>query len=104
MTKKHEVRVTQPILAVVRCLMANPTEGLSGAEMAKETLLGSGTLYPVLARLETAGWLKSRWEKVEPSEVGRPRRRYYELTGVGRRQASAALTPLQIGGGRMAWT
>ena len=41
--------------------------------------MGSGTLYPLLARLEAAGWFTSEWEDVDPSEVGRPRRRLYKL-------------------------
>jgi hypothetical protein len=36
--------------------------------MPKATKVGSGTLYPMLARLEAAGWLTSEWEVVDPSE------------------------------------
>jgi PadR family transcriptional regulator len=34
-------------------------------------------VHPILARLERAGWLSSRWEAVNPHREGRPRRRYY---------------------------
>ena len=36
-----------------------------------------------LARLERLGWVESRWEDVDPSEAGRPVRRYYRLTTDG---------------------
>jgi len=51
----------------------------------ESTGLSSGTLYPILMRLDEAGWLESRWEKVDPARVGRPRRRLYRITALGRR-------------------
>ncbi|MGW7534075.1 PadR family transcriptional regulator [Amycolatopsis sp. NPDC054798] len=50
-----------------------------GLELCAAAGLPSGTIHPILARLEKAGWLRSRWEQVDPSERGRPRRRYYSL-------------------------
>ncbi|QSB13437.1 PadR family transcriptional regulator [Natronosporangium hydrolyticum] len=41
-----------------------------------------GTLYPLLARLETAGLVTSRWQ---PGEQG-PGRKYYRLTAAGQEQ------------------
>lgn len=43
-------------------------------------MVGYGTLYRALDRLETMGYLQSRWEKL-PNGEGRPRRRYYRLAG-----------------------
>ena len=40
-------------------------------------LLGHGTLYKALSRLENAGLLASKWEEVDPVAAGRPRRRLY---------------------------
>jgi DNA-binding PadR family transcriptional regulator len=54
--------------------------------------LASGTIHPILARLERAGWLESRWEDVDPREQGRPRRRYYQLTPDGVELAGDALS------------
>ena len=42
--------------------------------------LPEGTVYPVLHRLERAGWLRSRWAK-----GAGPRRRVYTLTSRGHR-------------------
>ena len=55
-----------------------------GFDISDVTGLPSGTVYPILRRLETAGLVKSRWEPVQLSrDEGRPPRRYYELTGAG---------------------
>ncbi|MFD6181364.1 PadR family transcriptional regulator [Streptomyces goshikiensis] len=48
-----------------------------------------GTVYPILDRLAERGWVKS-WDETSP-HPGRPARRYYELTDVGRLQATEAL-------------
>jgi DNA-binding PadR family transcriptional regulator len=101
---REDVRLTQPTLKVLRFLLEKPREGRSGAEMSKATTVGSGTLYPMLARLEGAGWLTSEWEVIDPSEAGRPRRRFYKLTAVGQNNARAALADLQMAAGELAWT
>jgi len=41
-------------------------------------VVGYGTLYRALARLQKRGILQSRWEQLPPGE-NRPRRRYYRL-------------------------
>jgi len=92
----QDLRLTQPTLKVLRFLLEKPREGRSGAEMSKATKVGSGTLYPMLARLEKAGWLSSEWEVIDPREVGRPRRRFYRLTGSGQNRARATLEELQL--------
>jgi DNA-binding PadR family transcriptional regulator len=48
-------------------------------------------VHPILARLESVGWLQSRWEDVDPRTEGRPPRRYYQLTAAGVGAAHAAL-------------
>jgi DNA-binding PadR family transcriptional regulator len=99
----EDVRLTQPTLKVLRFLLEKPREGRSGADMSKATKVGSGTLYPMLARLEAAGWLASEWEVIDPSVAGRPRRRFYKLTAVGQNNARAALADLQMAAGELAW-
>jgi PadR family transcriptional regulator PadR len=96
-----DIRLSERGLRVLHFLIEQPATRRSGADIAKATGVGSGTLYPLLARLESAGWLKGEWEKVEPSEVGRPRRRLYRLTGLGQRRVREALSGLQIGA--VAW-
>ena len=54
-------------------------------------LTAHGTLYKALERLERAGMLTSRWEDPDVAMAeGRPRRRLYEVTGLGERAAAAA--------------
>ena len=53
------------------------------------SLTAHGTLYKALGRLEELGLLTSRWEDADAVE-GRPRRRLYELTGLGARVAEQA--------------
>lgn len=71
-------------VAMVRVAQALRLEGgLCGAEMSRRCRIGSGTLYPALMRMEDAGWLSSRWEEGDPATMGRPRRRFYDLTDGG---------------------
>jgi PadR family transcriptional regulator PadR len=51
--------------------------GASGAEISKALRISSGTLYPVLMRLEGAGLLKSHWAYGDPAV--RPRKRIYKV-------------------------
>jgi len=62
-----------------------------GLDLGTATGLPSGTVHPILARLEGLGWVESGWEEVDPRAVGRPRRRYYRLTPEGARAAERAL-------------
>ncbi len=57
----------------------------------------------MLIRMESAGWLRSEWEEIDPREIGRPRRRFYKLTAVGQNQANRALADLQINVGIPQW-
>jgi PadR family transcriptional regulator PadR len=83
--------------------MTRNPDGLSGAEIGRSAKLQSGTLYPILLRLEQAGWLESRWEAESPQELGRPRRRFYQLTGIGARRAKSAFRDVTSTIGGLAW-
>ncbi|PRY63855.1 PadR family transcriptional regulator [Knoellia remsis] len=84
-------RMTGPTRAVLDVLLAAPDADHYGLAIGAATRLPSGTIHPILARLESAGWLTSSWEDIDPSEAGRPRRRLYRLTHDGRAEARAAL-------------
>jgi PadR family transcriptional regulator PadR len=86
-------RLTHATLKVLACLLAERDE-MSGSQVAVATGLASGSLYPILLRLERAGWLKSRWEKIDPKLEGRPRRRLYTMTAVGAAQTRAAVSEI----------
>jgi PadR family transcriptional regulator PadR len=76
--------------------MSHGRSEFSGAEIARSTKLASGTLYPILLRLEEAGWAKSHWEPGNPRELGRPRRRFYKVTGIGACRARSALKEMKV--------
>lgn len=82
------LRLTTPLLKLLDAMMANPAGRHWGFELMKYTGLASGTVYPLLARLERLGWLVSGWD--EQAESG-PRRRYYRLTRDGAVKAQHAL-------------
>lgn len=55
-----------------------------GFDIIDATGYPSGTVYPILRRLEDAGMLRSSWEPVTTARAAqRPPRRYYELTAAG---------------------
>jgi DNA-binding PadR family transcriptional regulator len=87
-------RLTLASLKVLRVFLENPNQHLAGADIQKLGGVATGTLYPILLRFEAAGWLKSEWEKIDPGEAGRPRRRFYWLTPTGFACANEALTDL----------
>ena len=76
-------------LAVLAALAAEPSAWRHGYDLARETGLKSGTLYPILVRLADREIIQACWEEGEPA--GRPRRHLYRLTADGQAAASAAL-------------
>jgi len=88
-------RLSAQTLKVLGAILSAPRDELSGAEIGRATNLASGTLYPILLRLEKVGWLESRWEAEDPRKLGRPRRRFYRATGLGIRSARAAFVELE---------
>jgi DNA-binding PadR family transcriptional regulator len=86
-----EPRMTIPTQLVLQALLGDPGGELYGLQIGELAGLRSGTVHPILARLEGIGWLRSRWEDIDPQVEGRPPRRYYRLTADGARAAQAAL-------------
>lgn len=79
---------------VLRAFLDDPARPCYGLELMRATGLPSGSLYPVLARLERAGWVRSSREQIDPAAEGRPARRYYELTPDGLTAARCELAAL----------
>lgn len=83
------MRVTYPTAIV---LLAVSRGVAYGFDIMDTTGLQSGTVYPILRRLEAAGLVRSRWEAVTSArDEQRPPRRYYQVTGAGSREVRAAL-------------
>ena len=90
-------------LKVLGTLLNNRPDALAGADFGRATRLQSGTLYPILLRLEQAGWVETYWESETPQELGRPRRRSYQLTAVGARTAKEGFRDFASTIGELAW-
>ncbi len=76
-------------LAVLAALCSEASAWRHGYDLARQTGLKSGTLYPILLRLSDRGLVEACWEDIQPA--GRPRRHLYRLTSGGLARAEAAL-------------
>jgi PadR family transcriptional regulator, regulatory protein PadR len=75
------VRLTYPTALVLQALLHGHHHGF---DIMDATALPSGTVYPILRRLEAEGVVKSKWEREEVARrEQRPPRRYYELSPAG---------------------
>ena len=84
--KANSSRQTQAILTA---LLSATDAWHYGYDLSKATALKSGTLYPILMRLEAQGWLEARWE--EAPQPGKPARHLYRLTSLGAKEAPILL-------------
>jgi DNA-binding PadR family transcriptional regulator len=83
--------MTLPTLLVLGVLTDDPDHRHYGLELSRATGLASGSIYPILARLERVGWLEGGWEEIDRHKAGRPPRYYYRLTETGEQAAHAQL-------------
>jgi PadR family transcriptional regulator PadR len=86
-------RVTVPVLQVIDLFLSEPgRDDWFTLDVCRRTGHGSGTVAQVLYRLQEWGWVTSRWEdSADAHERGRPRRRFYQLTGLGAAEARQLL-------------
>ncbi|HEU0133310.1 MAG TPA: PadR family transcriptional regulator, partial [Allosphingosinicella sp.] len=73
--------------ALLAALAAAGPRWSYGYELTSLTGVKSGTLYPLLIRLEAQGYLEAEWQ--QPVVPGRPPRHAYRLTAAGRQLAQA---------------
>ena len=73
------MKLTGPLERVLRVFMTDPTAQHYGYDLMKAAKLPSGTLYPMLARLQQEGLVDSEWEAQRRTAGGRPPRKYYQL-------------------------
>lgn len=78
-------RVTPATALVIKALLS--ADRIWGLQIVKDTGKKPGTIYPILDRLEVAGWILGDWD-TEESRKG-PRRRYYRLIAEARPSALA---------------
>ena len=73
--------MTGALERVLGAFLADPAAPRYGYDLMKAARLPSGTLYPLLARLEHENLVASAWET--PQQEGQRPRKYYQLTGEG---------------------
>lgn len=82
-------RLTPATLDVLTTLLGE-SDRVWGLRIVGLTSRPAGSVYPILERLERAGWVDSEWED-DPERSG-PRRRLYRLTADGVEAARAAVS------------
>ena|SRR5882757_2275959 len=88
------LRKSRQTFLVLEALLVQPSHWNHGYALNQLTGIASGTLYPILMRLEKLGWLETRWEDLPKS--GRPPRHLYRLTGSGREWSRAELRAARV--------
>jgi len=74
-----------------------------GFDIMDTTGLPSGTVYPILGRLERDGYVRSQWEAQTTAwREKRPPRRYYEVTASGAKALAHSIHHYRTLGGRAA--
>ena len=74
-------RALSPATRAALLVLADSSAGLHGYDITRQAGVSPGTLYPMLARLESQGLLTASWS---PSpDAGRPPRHVYRLTASG---------------------
>ncbi len=89
-----DVRVTVAAARVLREFVGDVCKPHYGYELMQLTGFPSGKLYPILARLQRAGWVSREREHIDTATVGRPARYLYRLTPRGAEAARSELTVL----------
>lgn len=103
------MKLTGALERVLRVMITDPAAPHYGYDLMKAAKLPSGTLYPMLARLQQEGLVDSEWEAQQQDTGGRPPRKYYRLTGEGLRIArlelaqAASAAPARRDGRHATW-
>ena len=89
----RELRISPALLAVLTELLQGDTRGeqLHGYALIKATGYQSGTIYPILKRLEKAGWVHRQKEEIDEWKEHRRARVFYQLSEVGVGEARAII-------------
>ena len=88
------LNLTYPTALVLQALARRFHHGF---DIMDATGLPSGTVYPILRRLDREGLLSSTWEKPAVAQrEQRPPRRYYEITGAGQAMLADAVERYRV--------
>ena len=87
------IRLSKQTLTVLDALLTQPGQWQHGYSLSQSTSIASGTLYPILMRLEKLQWLETRWEEAK-TPAGR-RGHLYRLSGAAREWAREEIRAAQ---------
>jgi DNA-binding PadR family transcriptional regulator len=90
----QDLDITPKMAVVLKVFLEEPDQPRYGFELMKLTGMASGSLYPMLARLERAGWLTRGKEDIDPRVEGRPARTNYTISGAAVSAAHVQLAAL----------
>jgi DNA-binding PadR family transcriptional regulator len=90
----QDLDITPKMAKVLKVFLEDPNQPRYGFELMKLTGMASGSLYPMLAKLEGAGWLTKGKEDIDPRAAGRPPRMHYKITGAAVSAARIQLAAL----------
>jgi PadR family transcriptional regulator PadR len=83
-----------PKRRVLEVFLSDPEEPRYGYDLMKMAHVESGSIYPLLARMQRQGMVTIGWA---PGVDGRPPRKYYTLTGDGIAAARLELAAMSRG-------
>lgn len=89
-------RVTVTSVRVLIFLINNEKSLLCGADIMKSLSLPSGTVYPLLHRLEAVGWVLGNKEDIVPRLAGRPAKVFYTITPKGKSEGLKIIGRLRV--------
>lgn len=90
----RDLDITPKMATVLKVFLEDPDQPRYGFELMKLTGMASGSLYPMLAKFEGAGWLTKGKEDIDPRAAGRPARTHYTITGAAVSAARIQLAEL----------
>ena len=81
-------------LRILRFMLSVYDEPVCGVDLIKGLKMQSGTVYPLLQRMESRGLVSSKMERGTSQGVGRPLKRLYTLKAPGRNYITRVLREL----------
>jgi DNA-binding PadR family transcriptional regulator len=73
--------------AVLQALLRAQDNELYGLDLIRETGVPAGTVYPLMKRLEEAGWITTRWAQGDKGH----NRKFFQVPGARVQEVVAAL-------------
>ena len=70
--------------AVIQYMLNDVKSPVYGLQLIEDLKQPAGTIYPILERLESIGWIQGNWENDKQKDYGRRKRKLYTLTKEGK--------------------